>query len=92
MIELKMFSTRKDLSKLTGLSEDDLWDHFNLDDWDVGFCSDVPLTKMESDEDCGDFEEPVKDAVWLVMRMNSYCIGYEHVEYNGKHYYLVYHS
>jgi hypothetical protein len=32
------------------------------------------------------------DADWLVWRMENYCVGYKYTEYNGKHYYLVYHS
>lgn len=44
MINLQMFTTEEDLMKLTGLSRDELWENdFDLDDWDVGFVSDVPL-------------------------------------------------
>ena len=92
MIELKMITTREDLRKITGLPSDNhdeaLWDAgFNLDDWDVCFVSDVPLT---IDED--GYEEPIKDAYWLVLKMENHCVGYEHVEYGGKHYYIAYHS
>ena len=84
MIELKMLTSREDLRKITGLPSDNhdeaLWDAgFNLDDWDVCFVSDVPL---EEDD----------DAYWLLMRMESYCVGYEHVEYGGKYFYIAYHS
>lgn len=80
MIGLKMFSTEKELSILTGLNHDELWDAgFNLDDWDVGFQTDIELTHKDS-------------AWWLIDRMDNYCVGYEHNEYKGKHYYMVYHS
>jgi hypothetical protein len=91
MIELKMLTTREDLREITGLSSGNhdaaLWEiGFNLDDWDVCFVSDVPLTSDDG------WDEPINDAWWLVNRMEGYCCGYEHVEYNGKHYYMVYHS
>lgn len=96
MIDLKMITTREDLRKITGLPSDNhdeaLWDAgFNLDDWDVCFVSDVPLTRKESDE-YEEWEEKVDEAYWLLSRMENYCIGYEHVEYGGKHYYIAYHS
>lgn len=83
MIDLKMLTTREDLRKITGLPSDNhdkaLWDAgFNLDDWDVCFVSDIPLTE--------------ENAWWLVIKMECHCVGYEHVEYGGKHYYMVYHS
>lgn len=86
MIDLKMLTTREDLREITGLLSDNhdeaLWDAgFNLDDWDVCFVSDVPL-----DDDWDN------EAWWLVNKMECHCVGYEHVEYNGKHYYMVYHS
>lgn len=98
MIELKMITTREDLCKTTGLSSDNhcraLWDAgFDLDDWDVCFVSDVPLTKhMEDPEEECEWDDPIDDAYWLVRQMDCYCCGYEHIEYNGKHYYMVYHS
>ena len=84
MIDLKMLTTREDLREITGLPSDNhdeaLWTAgFNLDDWDVCFVSDVPL-----DED--------REAWWLLIKMECHCVGYEHTEYNGKHYYMVYHS
>lgn len=86
MIELKMLTTREDLREITGLPSDNhdkaLWDAgFNLDDWDVCFVADIPL-----DDDWD------SEAWWLVNKMDSRCVGYEHTEYNGKHYYMVYHS
>lgn len=35
---------------------------------------------------------PNDDADWLVTQMENYCVGYHHVEYNGKHYYTVHHA
>lgn len=93
MIDLTMFETEEDLRKLTGLDRDGLWDNdFDLDDWDVGFCTSIPLTETLYDEDCGEWEEPIKDADWLLHRMEYHCVGYRHTEYNGKHYYMAYHS
>ena len=95
MINLQMFDTEEDLMKLTGLSHDELWDNdFDLDDWDVGFVSDVPLTVTEhyDDNDEYEYEEAVEDAYWLVFQMDDYCVGYEHVEFKGRHYYMVHHA
>lgn len=117
MINLTMFSTEKDLMKLTGLTHDELWENdFDTDDWDVGFVSDVPLmteTWLQSDDDDDYYDEdecespaddddydyddydsevPVDDAWWLVHRMAEYCVGYEHVEFKGRHYYMVHHA
>lgn len=96
MIELKMITNREDLRKITGLPSDNhdeaLWDAgFDLDDWDVCFVSDVPLTLTMCDND-GAWEDPNDDAWWLVSRMETYCVGYDHVEYDGKHYYIVHHA
>lgn len=96
MINLTMFSTEEDLIELTGLTHDELLaNDFNLDDWDVGFVSDVPLTVTrhnDDGEDDGEYEEPVEDAYWLVYQMDDYCVGYEHVEFKGRHYYMVHHA
>lgn len=92
MIDLKMFNTEKELSILTGLTHGELWNAgFNLDDWDVGFQADMELTRTESDKE-DTWTTPIDDAWWLINRMDDYCVGYEHNEYNGKHYYMVYHS
>ena len=74
-----IFETEKDLLKLTCLSNrNDLWRMgFDLDDWDIGFCSDIELDQKYW---------------WLGDRMNSYCCGYQVTEYNNKFYYMVYHS
>lgn len=97
MIDLKMLTTREDLRKITGLPGDNydeaLWDAgFNLDDWDVCFVSDVPLTIDEKEEDGLTLTNAIDGAYWLISKMENYCVGYEHIEYNGKHYYMVYHS
>ena len=93
MITLQMFDTREDLCKLTGLSEDELYDKgFDTDDWDVGFCCDNALTYTEYDPDCGEWEEPFVDSEWLIREMESYCIGYDCIKYGGKYYYMVHHS
>lgn len=98
MINLQMFDTEEDLMKLTGLSHDELWENdFDTDDWDVGFVSDVPLTTTEyyddyDDDDEGTYEDPIDGAWWLVHRMDEYCVGYTHVVYGGRHYYMVHHA
>lgn len=94
MIDLKMLTTLEDLEEITRLPSDLLWGKgFDLDDWDVCFVSDIPLTYPQYyDEEDRFFEEPIDEAYWLINRMRSYCVGYEHVEYAGKHYYMVYHS
>lgn len=96
MINLTMFSTDEDLCRLTGLDEEGLWDNgFNIDDWNVGFVSDIPLTIPEEGnihDDPDDYEDPVDGADWLVNRMRAFCVGYTHTEYGGKHYYIVHHA
>lgn len=78
MIQCSIFTTEKELSKLTGLNHEQLWDNgFNLDDWDIGFCCDKKLTKKEW---------------WLINQMTNYCVGYEMVEYEGFYYYTVHHA
>ena len=93
MINLKMLTSLEDLEKITELPSEVLWGKgFALDDWDVCFVSDVALTFPQYDEDCCEFEKPIDEAWWLVRRMEDWCVGYDHVEYDGKHYYMVYHS
>lgn len=82
MIEAKFFSTEKELSKLTGLDHDQLWENdFNLDDWDWGI--QIPLRKQKQ------FEIELRI---LLNMMDSYCAGYEKTEYNDKVYYILYHA
>ena len=81
---ITFFSEEKELSQLTGLNHDQLWEAgFNLDDWDFGFVTD----KKWSDE----WESPAYER-WVLNHIDSHCCGYEHVEHNGKHYYMLYHS
>ena len=84
MKTVTFFNTIAELKQLTGLKHrGDLWSvGFNLDDWDWGFVSDTPWTN----------EPNVNYEWWLTMQMSIYHSGYEHVEYNGKHYYILYHS
>lgn len=82
------FDTREELRELTGLPGDNhdeaLWDAgFNLDDWDFGFVSD---TEWHDNWDYPYYQS------WMVSHMDSYCVGYEHTEFKGKHYYMLYHS
>ena len=79
MIKCTIFTTEDELSKLTGLTHELLWEAgFDLDDWDIGFCCEKTLT--------------LNNAIWLLNQMAGYCCGYEEIHYNGNYYYLVYHS
>lgn len=102
LVHLTVFETEEDLMLLTGVKHrNDLWDAgFDLDDWDIGFCSDKPLHRApdkEEQEEYGygkdkmiwDFDTP---AYWLMERMENYCVGPSYTEYNGKHYYMVHHA
>lgn len=85
--EIRFFEDRYDLRELTGLPDDNhdeaLWKAgFNLDDLDFGIVADAELSWNNT---------PYYE-FWLLMKMENHCVGYEHVEYGGKHYYLVYHS
>lgn len=108
MINLIMTGNEEDLQKLTGLDHKGLWDAgFNLDDWDACFVSDIPLhSRIESIHTSNwlgeeydevyyelDYDDPKREDVhWLFTQMNNYCVGFNYVEYNGKHYYTVHHS
>ena len=82
MKAVTFFSNESELSELTGLNHKQLLDaEFNLDDWDFGFVSDTEFDMWNSTYE-----------FFMLSRMENYCFGYEHVEYNGKHYYMVYHS
>lgn len=81
---ITFFDTENDLSALTGLDHDQLWDAgFNLDDWDFGFVVDKPLSQH--------YNAPRYDP-WLDDHMDCYCCGSRHVQYGGQHYYMAYHS
>ena len=88
MVTTTWFDTREELRELTGLPGDNhdeaLWDAgFDLDDWDFGFVSDEEWVES--------WFEPFY-MFWLILKMENHCVGYSHTEYNGRHYYLVYHS
>lgn len=78
MKSIVMFENVEELLALTGLkTRDELWEAgFNLDDWDIGFCT---KTTIEVDS-------------WLEMQMNNYCCGYRMTQYKDKYFYMVYHS
>lgn len=92
MRTVTFFDTREELRELTGLPGDNhdqaLWDAgFNLDDWDFGFvCDEIWAEDGWYNGDSRYFEH------WLLDRMSSYCVGYDHVEYAGKHYYVLHHA
>lgn len=82
MIKEITFFSPKDIEAVTGLSRENLRDAgFVLDDMDFGFILD------ESPEDAHPFY-----VYWLLTNAESYCVGCEHVELNGLHYYTVHHS
>lgn len=46
ILNLAMFDTENDLQTLTGLSHQELWNAgFDLDDWDVGFQTNEPMSE-----------------------------------------------
>lgn len=81
------FESIKDLSGLTVRTEKELRDAgFSLDDMEFGF-----VTEKEWNQDGWDDDDPCYES-WLLYRMGSYCMGYKHTEFNGKHYYTLHHS
>ena len=91
MKTVTFFETREELRELTGLPGDDydkaLWEvGFDLDDWDFGFVSDTEWSDAWGWND-GSYME-----YWLLSRMERHCVGYQHTEYKGRHYYIAYHS
>lgn len=88
MKTVTFFETLNELKELTGLSREALWDAgFDLDDWDFGFVSDTEWTDSWG---CGLGNSYME--YWLLSRMENHCVGYQHTEYNGRHYYIAYHS
>ena len=97
MINMKMFSSVEDLSKLTGLPTDNgnkaLWDAgFDLDDWDVGFQCDKPLVNATGEGEDTWCEPASDECHWLVYVMDIYCCVFREYEYDSKYYYMVYHA
>ena len=87
MTTVTFFENTEELSELTGLSYEELWDAgFNLDDMDFGIVCDHEFTDGWWGNTSPFYE------YWLLERMDSHCVGYDHIEYRGKHYYTVHHS
>ena len=76
MVNIVMYTKPEELEQLTGLSHDKLWD--------AGFDLDDWDVGFQSDKEIPDG--------WLLCQMEGYCVGYEHTEYKGKHYYMCYHA
>lgn len=95
MINLIYFTKEEELEELTGLNHDELWDNdFNLDDWDFGLCTDVPLYEEHYDDidDCTyTYKEAVADSEYLLFWFDASPYDWECTEYNGKYYYMRYH-
>ena len=100
MLKLIVFETEEERCELTGLTEHELWQKgFNLDDWEIGFQSEVKLHKTPTKKDIENgyrenelialFDLP---AHWLMSQMNAYCVGANYVFLDGKHYYTVHHA
>ncbi len=89
-----IFDDEKDLQELTGLNHDQLWDAgFDLDDWDFGIVADESFTTQYAEESvkpvsCLNYGEIPESIQWMFD--SCFCI--RHVEYNGKHYTMAYHS
>jgi hypothetical protein len=100
MVNLIAFETEEELCKLTGLERSKLWNEgFNLDDWSIGFQSDIKLHRTPTEEDIAngyEKDELIDDynlpAHWLMWQMLGYCgSDVNYVFFNGKHYYTVHH-
>lgn len=98
MDKLTFFDTEKDLRELTGI---DTYEGlreagFYLDDWDWGFVSDECYVTTKTDEfgceECVIDSDAPQYVEQILHMMEDYCVGFQHTEYNGKHYYLLYHS
>ena len=101
---IAVFEDYKDLLLLTGLkSRDELWEAgFDLNDMDFGICTNTAWEHEEEDEEWENGKcvihkrmEPDWDPfyrAWILNRMSEYCVGYQHIEYRGMHYYILYHS
>ena len=86
----KFFDNMKDLEVITGKTEDELWNAgFNLDDMDWGFVADE---RWEEDRWWTDENSNAYFMYHILGWMDSYCVGYTEVEYEGKWYYTLHHS
>lgn len=83
------FHTEEQLSALTGLSHDALWEAgFNLDDWDFGF---VTVQEWPDPESMWGGDHHYYQ--WYILNLLSCnCCAVEHVEWQGRHYYMRYHA
>lgn len=103
MKDVKVFSTVREVYEILGREcPEKYWDDpfynelrsagFNFDNLDAGFACKEPFTHIEREEGRVDWEEADMDVWWLLDRMECYCVGYRHVEYNGWHFYTVHNS
>lgn len=87
MTTVIFFDDVEELSQITGLCAGALWSvGFDLDDMNFGFVSDT-----EWSDDWFKSGSPYYQ-YWMLTHMDDCSVGYEHVEYKGRHYYLLYHS
>lgn len=88
MINLTWFESEKDLQRLTNLYHGSLWNNgFDLDDWDFGIMTDQKLdmhVEDSGDMDCGYY--------YLIKALNNSAYATREVYFNGKYYYMRYHS
>ena len=95
---LTLFSTIADLEHLTGLSYEGLWEAgFDLDDFDFGLSSDVPLHTYERADDWPDSDPGIiagtgdMAADWIVSSMTHHRGEPLITEYDGRYWYLLHH-
>jgi len=82
------FFEPEDLETLTGLSHDELWKAgFETDDMDFGMLCDTPL-----DNESEMYTEGPYYDYWLTRNAGAHCVGYDHIQHEGKHWYLLHHA
>ena len=82
------FHTEEQLSALTGLSHDALWEAgFDLDDWDYGF---VTVEEWPDTENLWDAKCPYYR--WSIASMLENTCRIEHYKWHGRHYHMRYHA
>lgn len=82
------FHTVEELTALTGLSYDALWEAgFDLDDWDYGFVTveEWPDTENLWNDECPYYR-------WSIASMLENTCRIEHYEWQGRHYHMKYHA
>ena len=98
MTKLIFFDKEKELTKLTGLNHEELWDNgFCLDDWDWGFQSDECFGTIENDEYGFQYHNhnysDLPAAINMILQyMDTYCVGYKVNKYKDKYYFMLYHA